>query len=177
MVPNDYTEDDDLALCYNLQAEEWEVLQSIHPTICISKSDTAVRLEIPVELDVERTVDVIPVPHHTTVTDPMSVPLSCLPPLLLDITLPPLYPTHSPALIVAVRAAAGWVPGRVMEEMVTWMTETWTDMGGNVSSGGGTGVLYTWVEWIRSGEFLTSVGLCSEDGHIRRVSRSRRRRG
>ncbi|KAI6002599.1 hypothetical protein F5J12DRAFT_840055 [Pisolithus orientalis] len=188
--------DDDLECCCELQAEEWEVLQSIHPTICTSKSNGTVRLEVPVELDTERQIEIVPIPHelynttsgpaiplqpvlldstaaeykHTcnpaSTISPISVSVSNLPPLLLDIILSPSYPTHSPAELTAIRAVSGWVPPRMMEEMRRQMMEMWADMGGDAVSGGGTGILYTWVEWIRNGEFLTSIGLAGQDGRI-----------
>ncbi|KAI5992155.1 hypothetical protein EDD15DRAFT_2168501 [Pisolithus albus] len=188
--------EDDLEICHELQVEEWEVLQAIHPTICTSNSNGAVRLEVPVELDSERQIEIVPILHEsyntttgpadpvqpalldsaadkyerscnsTPTVSPISVLLSNLPPLLLDITLPPSYPTHSPAEVIAVRAVSGWVPPRMIEEMRRQMMEMWTDMGGDAVSGGGTGILYTWVEWIRNGEFLTSIGLAGRNGRI-----------
>ncbi|KAI6109433.1 hypothetical protein EDD16DRAFT_1614007 [Pisolithus croceorrhizus] len=185
--------EDDLEYCHELQVEEWEVLQSIHPTICTSNSNGTVRLEVPIELDSEKQIEIVPILHElyntttgpvqpalldsaadkyehscspTSTVSPISVPLSNLPPLLLDIILPPSYPTYSPAEVITVRAVSGWVPPRMIEEMRRQMMEMWTDMGGDTASGGGTGILYTWVEWIRNGEFLTSIGLAGRNGRI-----------
>ncbi|KAI6137238.1 RWD-domain-containing protein [Pisolithus sp. B1] len=191
-----YSDDDAGILVTKLQVEEWEVLQGRVPFIQPSVPPTSngtVRLEVPVELDSEKQIEIVPILHElynittgpvqpalldsaadkyehscspTSTVSPISVPLSNLPPLLLDIILPPSYPTHSPAELVAARAVSGWVPPRMIEEMRRQMMEMWTDMGGDAVSGGGTGILYTWVEWIRSGEFLTSIGLAGRNGRI-----------
>ena len=61
---------------------------------------------------------------------------------------------------------------RLMEDMRRQMMAMWADMGGSEVDGGGSGILYTLVEWIRTGEFLASLGLSCEDGHIRCVTRT-----
>ena len=180
--------------CKELQAEEWQVLevekrpftslsrqstislQSIHPTICVSKSETVVKLAIPVELCEESNIEIVPVYHSETAANSihhsMSVTLAYLPPLLLHISLPPLYPTHAPAVVISARAVSGWVSARLVEEMRRQIMAMWTDMDGSEVDGGGSGILYTLVEWIRTGEFLASLGLSGKDGRIRCVTRT-----
>ncbi|KIJ68739.1 hypothetical protein HYDPIDRAFT_81319 [Hydnomerulius pinastri MD-312] len=164
--------------CQAMQIEEWEVLESIHPTICIA-NDTfkpyqrLIKLEIPVELEEERKVDIPSssgsssqvssahnghdsVPEMTTTT----ATLSTLPALHLHISLPPAYPLHAPPSIQSLQASSGWVPPRVLADMKDQMADKWAESDS-------AGVLYTWVEWIRSGEFLGDVGLVDGTGVIR----------
>ena len=84
--------------------------------------------------------------------------LSVLPPLLLHIILPPSYPLHSPPKIVSLRAAHMWIPN--IQILQTALTEMWQI---------GEQVLYNWVEYIRTGEFLQTIKL-TEDSVIMCVS-------
>lgn len=78
--------------------------------------------------------------------------LSSLPPLLLEIILPPLYPLHQAPAIVSVHATHAWLPVKALF-LQNRMMELWQE---------GEGVLYTWIEWIRSGEFLKTLKLTSD---------------
>lgn len=90
---------------------------------------------------------------------PSSVPaspllsLATLPPILLDVLLPATYP-YSPPIIQSLHATHSWLPlDRKLQRM---LLETWQD---------GEGVLYSWIETIRSGEFLDSLDmLCDMKG-------------
>ena len=86
--------------------------------------------------------------------------LSILPPLLLHIMLPPSYPLHSPPEIVSLRATHIWVPTPNTQVLESTLTKIWQT---------GEQVLYNWVEYIRTGEFLQGVKL-SEDSNIMCVS-------
>lgn len=99
----------------------------------------------------------------------VSASLSSLPPLFFEIILPPLYPSHSPAVITTVKPILEWIPVRMIGEMQRRMLEMWANMGGDMANGGGVGILYSWVEWVRSGEFLTEIGLGNSDGSVRYV--------
>jgi E3 ubiquitin-protein ligase RNF14 len=168
-------------------------LQSIHPSICISNDTSSprcmIKLEIPIELGEERQIDIVPVPHevyyattpsNTSETVYQSLPsnehkssmfspeahvpgsaldpvlLSTLPPLHLHVSLPSSYPLYAPPSIQSLQAASGWVPPRVLRDMKGRMNGTW-------SAADGSGMLYTWVEWIRSGEFLGDIGMTDEE--------------
>ena len=74
--------------------------------------------------------------------------LSVLPPLLLHVVLPPFYPLHNPPEIVSLRAMHMWIPN--IEVLQTALTEMWRI---------GEQILYNWVEYIRSGEFLQTIKL------------------
>ena len=168
---------DDLETCAALQKEEWEVLevsfpdacsqrkqynitgddvQSIHPE-CLSStpSDGRIKLEIPVDLP-ESTVVSVRTEHpmdHATSAGPStgtSLSLSTLPPILLEISLPPSYPFTAP-LIRATHATYSWLPPND-PKLRSCLANKWEQ---------GEGVLYTWVEWIRSGDFLEELKLVS----------------
>ena len=113
-----------------------------------------IKLEIPVEFETPRSViieEVIP----TSLTDKTSpretLNLSVLPPLLLHVILPPSYPLHSPPEIVSLRATHMWIPNT--QVLQTALTEMWRI---------GEQVLYNWIEYIRSGEFLQTIELTGD---------------
>ncbi|KAG6371651.1 hypothetical protein JVT61DRAFT_9365 [Boletus reticuloceps] len=150
------------------QSVEWSVLESIHPTICISNEDAIVTLLVPVELGIEHPVHIFHVPHDTylvassfsvsTDVPSHSASLSVLPPLHFRIALPPTYPTHAPPIIQSLRATSAWLPPPTLSFIKERMATMW-------SPGDDSGVLYTWVEWIRTGDFLAEVGLLGDDRH------------
>ena len=126
------------------------------------------KLEVPVEFPRPKTVFVLG--HHIgntsagptqgpSIAGPSTVPtlqssaLEALPPLLLDVLLPATYP-YSPPVIQSLHATHSWLP--LSSELERMLLEMWQD---------GEGVLYSWIETIRSGEFLDSLGMsCDVDG-------------
>ena len=81
--------------------------------------------------------------------------LSTLPPLLLQISLPTGYPLTEAPKLISMRATHLWLPQIGLLNKV--LTEMWI---------AGEGVLYTWVEHLRTGEFLKALGFIREDGKI-----------
>ncbi|KAH7883896.1 hypothetical protein F5I97DRAFT_1813835 [Phlebopus sp. FC_14] len=184
---HDTPNDADLETCRAMQEEEWQVLGSIHPTICISNDilpenlDTcptrAIKLEIPIELGEDRVVEITSVSRETyyrtrgkglrwnerslDASDSSgrhTANLATLPALRLHTLLPMAYPLHTPPLILSLQATAAWVPRSTLMEMRGRMVRMCRELEGS-------GVLYTWVEWIRTGEFLTDVGMVDEASH------------
>ncbi|KAI0728629.1 hypothetical protein C8Q72DRAFT_994450 [Fomitopsis betulina] len=155
----------DLAECTALQGEEWEVLESIYPD-CVSgdPSSGLVKLEIPIEFPEPKAIHVVEAlstGHSSGPTDvgPTSAPasslpsLGALPPILLDVLLPATYP-YSPPVIQSLHTTHSWLP--LSLRLQRMLLEMWQD---------GEGVLYSWIETIRSGEFLYSLGmLCDVNG-------------
>ncbi|KZT74831.1 hypothetical protein DAEQUDRAFT_700902 [Daedalea quercina L-15889] len=158
--------DVDRAECASLQGEEWEVLESIYPD-CVSGNLTSglVKLEIPIEFPEPRTVYILDdrtqlstgnLGSDTAVLGPSSIPVSSslplttLPPLLLDVLLPATYP-YSPPVIQTLHATNSWLPSCL--KLQRMLLEMWQD---------GEGLLYNWIELIRSGEFLETLGMCSD---------------
>lgn len=84
--------------------------------------------------------------------------LSSLPPLLISIILPPSYPLHSAPRLTSIRATYLWLPKLMgLQNILTGM---WTP---------GEGVLYAWIEFIRTGDFFRSLGLISAAGDTIRL--------
>lgn len=146
-----------------MQQEEWEVLESIYPdSVSGDITSGTLKLVIPIEFSDPKTVSVFhdrswdypgtTMPHGSPpsplrASGPTHLPLATLPPLLLDIVLPPSYP-YGPPAIVSLHATYAWFPlGLALQRR---LLEMWEE---------GEGVLYTWVEWLRSGEFLDVLGL------------------
>lgn len=131
-----------------------------------------IKLEIPVELSEPRFVVPLEEGGHATegptqvVNDQkpstskdnynaQNLYLSTLPPLLLEILLPPAYPSFIPPEIISLHATHGWLARKVVP-LRQYLMDMWQ---------AGDGVLYTWIECIRSGEFMESLELLqSEDG-------------
>ena len=83
--------------------------------------------------------------------------LVSLPPLLLEVLLPPLYPLRLPPTILSIHATHSWLnPATV--RLQHRLVNLWQP---------GEGALYTWIEWIRGGDFLDALGLTNQtDGKI-----------
>lgn len=165
---------EDIEACRALQEEEWEVLQSIYPDYLSGGSTNGtIKIEIPVELSEPRFVvpleegshptegsiqvngdRVHKIPSHSVeLADDVS--LSTFPPLLLELMLPPAYPSYCPPEIKSLHATHGWL-GRRIVPLRQQLLAMWN---------AGEGVLYSWIECIRSGEFLDALHLLdSKDG-------------
>jgi E3 ubiquitin-protein ligase RNF14 len=176
MTSASHEADEGTRACQFLQQEECEVLevslkvlsslhklkllsidfQSIYPEVVSNDiSEGALKLEIPVEFGELRAMSVIGDPtllasasetNHDAQVQMLS--LSTLPPLLLHIILPPSYPLHSSPEIVSIHAIHMWLPR--LSDLQNILIKMWN---------AGEGVLYKWVEFLRSGEFLNSMDL------------------
>ncbi|KAF9560213.1 RWD-domain-containing protein [Agrocybe pediades] len=149
---------DDVNQCQSMQAEEFEVLESIYPEFISSQNlDGAIKLEIPVQLGGSKSVVISEPAQSAAITSLptkkltlQTISLSTLPPLLINVVLPPTYPLHSPPEISQIRATHVWLPETqtLQKELLNlWQT--------------GEPVLYNWVEFIRTGEFLQKINLLS----------------
>lgn len=140
-------------------------MQSIYPDVCISNdaglSGRTIKLEIPVELSPAQTITIVPnteqqqpASHqfHTHAAGPTN-PLTALPPFLLALILPPHYPLHAPPRITALTSTYAWFPTSKIRDLHALLTGMWTR--------DSQGVLYSWVEFLHSGDFLDSLGLSS----------------
>ncbi|TFK57437.1 hypothetical protein OE88DRAFT_1651154 [Heliocybe sulcata] len=155
-------------LCRSMQEEEWEVLQSIYPE-CSSDdiSKGSIKLEIPIELGGIREVEIVDDGTLSSSAElledvgssskavseasgPISLSLSTLPPLLLDIVLPSSYPLRNPPILLHIHATQSWLSRAASTLLTQKLIEIWNE---------GEGALYAWVEWIRSADFLEAVNM------------------
>ncbi|OJA09121.1 hypothetical protein AZE42_02562 [Rhizopogon vesiculosus] len=156
--------------CAMMQEEEWEVLKSIYPDVCVSNdagpSGRTIKLEIPVELSPAQNVTIVPpqlnthhqqsASHqsHTHVACPTTTnPLTALPPFLLALILPPEYPLHTPPRITALASTHTWFPSSKIRDLHALLAGMWTS--------DSQGILYSWVEFLHSGDVLDSLNLSS----------------
>ncbi|KAI0662611.1 RWD-domain-containing protein [Cubamyces menziesii] len=168
----------DLDLCASLQAEEIAVLESIHPEcLSVDAAKGMIRLEVPVELPDATAISIqsdVLTENGSSSSSPAAAPaqasssanaspktisLSTLPPILLDVCIPASYPYTAPQI-------------RTIHATHSWLSLTRFDLHGRLAEmwEEGEGVMYNWVEWIRSGDFLDALGLSStEEG--RRIIR------
>lgn len=126
------------------------------------------KLEVPIELPEPRFVVPLEAERHTTegsnteghdrssqTLEKLTSSLSTLPPLLVDIFLPPTYPLHAPPHIVSLHATHSWLSGKVVPLREKLMS-LWSE---------GEPVLYNWIEWLRNGVFLDALGLNEHAGN------------
>lgn len=147
---------EDDTLCATLQQEELEVLESIYPDYIIDSNNDSVRLEIPVELDIPQQVFIVADYADAASSALPRITLAYLPPILLDVTLPKVYPLHKAPVINSVHTRYAWLPD---ENKVTEILEAaWLK---------GEGALCNWVELLRSGEFINQLHLVDALGNIR----------
>lgn len=133
-------------------------IQSIYPE-CVSSQFNGglLKLEVPIEFGDPRSMKVEMEEHGTTKKNDQSLSrslsLSTLPPLLLQLSLPPGYPIASPPEILSFRATHLWLSK--LPWLQTKLLDQWQP---------GERVLYNWVEYIRTGEFLSDLGMVSQEG-------------
>ncbi|KIK71274.1 hypothetical protein GYMLUDRAFT_211354 [Collybiopsis luxurians FD-317 M1] len=136
--------------CLDLQREELEVLESIYPDFVADNdlSRGSVKLEIPIELEEPH---VVYIEDATKQEDSKkSLKLSLLPPLLIHIILPPNYPLQAPPQLLSIRVTHLWMPTLQLQQH---LLDMWQQ---------GEGVLYNWIEFIRSGKFLDQLEMIKD---------------
>ncbi|KAE9410815.1 hypothetical protein BT96DRAFT_961538 [Gymnopus androsaceus JB14] len=144
--------------CLDMQREELEVLESIYPDyISNDASKGSLKLEIPIEFEVPHKVYIEDTNQAGSSSDPIT--LSLLPPLLVTITLPPTYPLRAPPQLVSIRATHVWMP--YTPQLQQLLIDMWQ---------AGEGVLYNWIEFIRSGKFLDALGMIQDPRIIQHSS-------
>jgi RWD domain len=87
--------------------------------------------------------------------------LSTLPPLLFTLIIPVDYPIHRPPIIVSLHARYSWVPRMRLNMLEKSLLSIWKTE--QMGQGEGRGVLYDWIETIRSAEFLDHLGFVDFD--------------
>ncbi|KDR84753.1 hypothetical protein GALMADRAFT_217815 [Galerina marginata CBS 339.88] len=139
---------EDLEGCRSLQQEELEVLEAIYPEcIASNKAGGFLNLEIPIEFGTPRILSITgtsSVTQGSFATEALS--LTVLPPVILRICLPPLYPLYDSPEIVSIRTTHGWLPNAMaLQDSLFQLWES------------GESVLYKWVEYVRTGDFLQGM--------------------
>ncbi|KDN43487.1 hypothetical protein RSAG8_06076, partial [Rhizoctonia solani AG-8 WAC10335] len=147
-----------------LQEEEISALAAVYPDILTQNSVPAgkeIKLDISIELEGERKFDIISSiavdtsspgagpSHSPQLHTPDSIPtaLTHLPPLLITVVLPPTYPQTKP-VIHNISARHAWLAPALVRKLAVRLDEMWTPE---------EGVLWQWVEDVRTGAFLEST--------------------
>ncbi|CAK9785861.1 hypothetical protein CC85DRAFT_206438 [Cutaneotrichosporon oleaginosum] len=155
-----------------LQEDELTTLESIYPGLIeTNRRDTGYVLDICVPITLAH-----PTPTRlTTPRTPHSSPppsadllLTRLPPLLARLELPSAYPTSEPPRVVSLRAplpaaSGAWLSRRVLTCAQERLGKFWAD---EAVGGECVGVLWSWWEWLASGEFLIEVGLLADQALV-----------
>ncbi|KAF8592052.1 hypothetical protein K439DRAFT_1325929 [Ramaria rubella] len=138
------------AKCKVLQDQEWEALQSTYPEFLPTEQpqyghefilQVAVQLSEPVQVQVQEDND----------TETMHrVNISHLPPLSLNVLLPPTYPLQQPPVLHALQSRHDWLPVELIETLKHTLLDMWNN----------EHVLGLWMEHIQNGEeFLSSLNI------------------
>ncbi|KAH9487159.1 E3 ubiquitin-protein ligase itt1 [Psilocybe cubensis] len=127
---------------------------------CSRKLDNTLKLEISIEFDSPRVVNVF---DANSSASPSSSPttsrrkseglsLSVLPPVVLQISLPPSYPLYTPPDILSVQVSLKWFSN--VEDIKDALFKLYSS---------GETVLYNWIEYLRNGGFLADLHALSPD--------------
>ncbi|KAH9487157.1 E3 ubiquitin-protein ligase itt1 [Psilocybe cubensis] len=152
---------DQLEQCTSMQQDEFGVLESIYPEFVSSRNldGDALKLEIPVQFGTTKSVLISepPPPSNTGIASLpekkqtlQSISLTTLPPILINITLPRSYPLQKPPVITSIRATHIWLSE--VEVLQSTLIELWQTA---------EPVLFNWIEYIRTGDFLEKLNLVS----------------
>ncbi|KAF5368313.1 hypothetical protein D9758_002366 [Tetrapyrgos nigripes] len=143
--------------CHSLQKEELEVLESIYPDYILDSSDTHgnLKFEVPVEFSESQTVILSETFSSGTEHQAQTLSLSTLPPLLLHVALPALYPISQPPIIELIRSTHLWLP--YYAKLQALLIDKWQE---------GNGVLYDWISYLHDGEFLQDMGLRKDNNTL-----------
>jgi E3 ubiquitin-protein ligase RNF14 len=127
------------------------IIQSIYPE-CVSsqRTENLLRLEVPIEFGDLRSVQVISPSENQE--DSKSLLLSTLPPLLLQLSFPSNYPISSPPTVISLHATHHWLSG--ISQLQYRLNCQWQP---------GQAVLYDWIEYIRTGGFISDLDMLNED--------------
>lgn len=180
--------------CETTQREEWVVLEvglpaflvvntfglkcnikSIFPDFLLNGRNTGegrIELEIPVELAEEppQKVTIMLMDGHPqqhsyadgNIQSPLS--LTTLPPISLTLTLPLDYPLHRPPIISGLYSSYGWLPSEKLKLLEGTLLDLW-EAEREHNGGEGRGILYDWVEVVRSAEScLGKLGMVTDGG-------------
>ncbi|KAF8680164.1 RWD protein [Rhizoctonia solani] len=151
-----------------LQDEEIEALTAVYPDILTYSPTPAgkeIKLDISIELEHERKFELVssvatdtsspgagpshaPAAHSPDST--IETTLTHLPPLLITAVLPPSYPRTKP-VIQNISARHAWLSPALVRKLAIRLGEMWTREEGE------GGILWQWVEDVRSGAFLEST--------------------
>lgn len=118
-------------------------------------------MEVPIQFGEPRRVNLTEDHPSSPLTEPRkecvseSIMLSTLPPLLIQLILPASYPLHRPPQLLSIRATHLWLPRIPL--LHNALASMWNP---------GEGVLYQWVEFLRTGDFLQNLDLISSVEHM-----------
>jgi E3 ubiquitin-protein ligase RNF14 len=122
----------------------------------------------------ENTIAELSTSHAADEVSPVTpLKLSHLPPIKVNIRIPPLYPIYEPPEIIALEATVGseadqWLDKPYRVEIEHRLETMWSE--DKELAGEGSGVIWRWWEWIGSGECLSDLGLLKDDA-LRYVTR------
>ncbi|KZT61087.1 hypothetical protein CALCODRAFT_491746 [Calocera cornea HHB12733] len=157
--------------CVALFSEEWEAFKSIWPDSVTSPPEacaegTRLHLDLPIDL-VDDHVISLHYPARQQKPDgsvqpeephpPVTIRLAHLPPILLSFVLPSLYPLQSGPSHISLHSTHSWIPASAQSRILDALSGKW-------DAASGEGIIWSWAEWIRSGEFLIESGL--REGNI-----------
>ncbi|QRV76297.1 E3 ubiquitin-protein ligase RNF14 [Ceratobasidium sp. AG-Ba] len=141
--------------------------QSVYPDILTTaevQGGLEVKLDVAIELERERVFELVSnITNHSSSSssssDNIRLELSHLPPLLLTVLLPPEYPTNADPIVRSIHARHAWLAPNLVNRLGARLEERWRGIVKNGTRD--EGILWPWVEDIRTGGFLDSLGSAS----------------
>lgn len=139
--------------------EEWEALQVTYPELNLPNEPphkgTSFSLQIQVDLNRDYILKVLgDTGDHAHSEE--SIQISYLPPIHMNLLLPPSYPHEQPPQIISLSSMHDWLPEQVLKKLAEDLREIWNRER--------CIILALWLDHIRDGEeLLKSLGFLSED--------------
>ncbi|WWC66318.1 uncharacterized protein I206_100219 [Kwoniella pini CBS 10737] len=160
---SDITIDDVAVECSSMQEDEITVLESIYPSLITvhenpdDKPGRLLSLTIPIAFATPHEI------HLDTISGPSaSLQLSHLPPLVLRVLLPSVYPLEEAPRPIHLRApipggekAGNWLPKLKLRQIQNKLVEMWDEE--KQLNDEGMGIIWRWWEWVGTGDFLTDL--------------------
>ncbi|KAF8971445.1 hypothetical protein BDZ97DRAFT_1786531 [Flammula alnicola] len=153
----------DQTSCQDRQLEEYEVLKAIYPDFISNSSafstDNIIRLKLGIELPSETGFQIFhSTPTYGLTLQATSITLLFLPPILIDVYLPKEYPSCQPPQILSISAEAQWFSKE--DALRSTLLDSWQR---------GETILYSWIEFVRSGQFLRELDPSAGDGNVETI--------
>jgi hypothetical protein len=134
-----------------LMEQSTETIKAIWPDALTSIAPGEYKLQAPVDLGSSTTVRV----QNATDASTSAVQISQLPALVLSFKVPATYPLEQPPDLYGVYATYDWLAPAALAQVQARLTNLWNP---------GDGVLDAWLEWIRGGDMLRTLGLSGPAG-------------
>lgn len=114
------------------------------------------QLRIQINLNQDYIADVVEVTDDTPRSSEGSIRISHMPPIFMNLLLPPLYPHEEPPEVISLWSMYNWLPDYLSQKLIEDLQEIWNRER--------SVVLALWLDHIQDGrELLESLELLNND--------------